>query len=206
MPSARTLCGGVAKRCAAEVGADCPRVGRRRGRAADPGPFAGVADDDRRALGWDRAIRVLSERVGELRPVDLPPDPDARTTYLAGEDLSAYLAGEDLTAGSASSDRVGQEAAHLRVKDMAYDLAPLRVCAARRTPGALATARCRAVRQMLRWSGDPGACHVADLFSGFIVVPERLRVPSGWRVPLSARDADGGDDPAYRLLDSAAES
>jgi transposase len=36
-------------------------------------------------VGWDRSIRVLSERVAELRPVYLPPDPAGRTTYLAGE-------------------------------------------------------------------------------------------------------------------------
>lgn len=36
-------------------------------------------------IGWDRSIRVLSDRVAELRPVYLPPDPAGRTTYLAGE-------------------------------------------------------------------------------------------------------------------------
>ncbi|MDQ1629569.1 MAG: hypothetical protein QOI54_3313 [Actinomycetota bacterium] len=36
-------------------------------------------------IGWDRSIRVLSERVADLRPVYLPPDPAGRTTYLAGE-------------------------------------------------------------------------------------------------------------------------
>jgi transposase len=36
-------------------------------------------------VGWDRSIRVLSERVAELRPVFLPPDPVGRTQYLAGE-------------------------------------------------------------------------------------------------------------------------
>lgn len=36
-------------------------------------------------VGWDRSIRVLSERVAELRPVYLPPDPAGRTIYLPGE-------------------------------------------------------------------------------------------------------------------------
>jgi transposase len=36
-------------------------------------------------IGWGRSIRVLSDRVAELRPVYLPPDPAGRTTYLAGE-------------------------------------------------------------------------------------------------------------------------
>lgn len=36
-------------------------------------------------IGWGHSIRVLSERVAELRPVYLPPDPAGRTTYLAGE-------------------------------------------------------------------------------------------------------------------------
>ncbi len=36
-------------------------------------------------IGWERSIRVLSERVAELRPVYLPPDPAGRTTYVAGQ-------------------------------------------------------------------------------------------------------------------------
>ncbi len=36
-------------------------------------------------IGWDRSIRVLRDRVSELRPVYLPPDPASRTTYVAGE-------------------------------------------------------------------------------------------------------------------------
>src|SRR5437588_4548674 len=36
-------------------------------------------------IGWSRSIRVLSSRVGELRPVYLPPDPASRTSYVAGE-------------------------------------------------------------------------------------------------------------------------
>lgn len=36
-------------------------------------------------IGWRYSIRTLSERVRELRPVYLPPDPVSRTTYQAGE-------------------------------------------------------------------------------------------------------------------------
>jgi transposase len=36
-------------------------------------------------LGWQRSIRVLRDRVAELRPAYLPPDPASRTTYQAGE-------------------------------------------------------------------------------------------------------------------------
>lgn len=36
-------------------------------------------------IGWDRGLTVLKDRVRELRPVYLPPDPASRTTYLPGE-------------------------------------------------------------------------------------------------------------------------
>jgi transposase len=36
-------------------------------------------------LEWRYSIRVLRDRVNELRPVYLPPDPASRTTYLVGE-------------------------------------------------------------------------------------------------------------------------
>jgi hypothetical protein len=36
-------------------------------------------------VGWDRSIRVLRDRVAELRLIYLPPDPASRTQYLAGE-------------------------------------------------------------------------------------------------------------------------
>jgi transposase len=36
-------------------------------------------------IGWERSIRVLRDRVAELRPVYLPPDPASRTAYVAGE-------------------------------------------------------------------------------------------------------------------------
>lgn len=36
-------------------------------------------------IGWARGITVLKERVAELRPVYLPPDPAGRTSYEAGD-------------------------------------------------------------------------------------------------------------------------
>jgi transposase len=36
-------------------------------------------------IGWDRGLTVFKERVAELRPVYLPPDPAGRTNYVAGE-------------------------------------------------------------------------------------------------------------------------
>ncbi|MEV4383904.1 IS21 family transposase [Streptosporangium sp. NPDC049644] len=36
-------------------------------------------------IGWSRGITVLKERVAQLRPVYLPPDPAGRTAYVAGE-------------------------------------------------------------------------------------------------------------------------
>jgi transposase len=36
-------------------------------------------------VGWDRGLTVLKDRVRELRPVYLPPDPASRTAYAAGE-------------------------------------------------------------------------------------------------------------------------
>jgi transposase len=36
-------------------------------------------------IGWDRGLTVLKDRVRELRPVYLPPDPASRTSYAAGD-------------------------------------------------------------------------------------------------------------------------
>lgn len=36
-------------------------------------------------IGWSRSLTVLRDRVAELRPVYLPPDPASRTLYVAGE-------------------------------------------------------------------------------------------------------------------------
>src|SRR5437016_3701454 len=36
-------------------------------------------------IGWTRSMTVLKERVRELRPVYLPPDPASRTSYEPGE-------------------------------------------------------------------------------------------------------------------------
>jgi transposase len=36
-------------------------------------------------IEWQRGLTVLKDRVRELRPVYLPPDPASRTAYAAGE-------------------------------------------------------------------------------------------------------------------------
>jgi transposase len=36
-------------------------------------------------IGWERSVWVLRDRVAELRPAYLPPDPASRTAYVAGE-------------------------------------------------------------------------------------------------------------------------
>jgi transposase len=36
-------------------------------------------------IGWERGLTVLKDRVRELRPAYLPPDPASRTTYAAGD-------------------------------------------------------------------------------------------------------------------------
>lgn len=36
-------------------------------------------------VGWERGITILRDRVGELRPLFVPPDPCQRTTYAPGE-------------------------------------------------------------------------------------------------------------------------
>jgi transposase len=36
-------------------------------------------------IGWEHSIRILRDRVSDLRPAYLPPDPASRTTYLPGE-------------------------------------------------------------------------------------------------------------------------
>jgi len=36
-------------------------------------------------IEWNRSVRVLRDRVAELRPAYLPPDPASRTAYAAGE-------------------------------------------------------------------------------------------------------------------------
>jgi transposase len=48
-------------------------------------------------IGWQRSIRVLRDRVAELRPVYLPPDPVSRTAYVAGEVAQCDLWFPDVT-------------------------------------------------------------------------------------------------------------
>jgi transposase len=48
-------------------------------------------------IGWTRGLTVLKQRVRELRPVYLPPDPASRTAYVAGEVAQCDLWFPDLT-------------------------------------------------------------------------------------------------------------
>jgi transposase len=42
-------------------------------------------------VGWTRSLTVLKDRVRELRPLYLPPDPATRTAYVAGERVQCDL-------------------------------------------------------------------------------------------------------------------
>jgi transposase len=57
-----------------------PRI-RELLRACPTMPATVIAE----RIGWTRSLTVLKERVRELRPVYLPPDPASRTAYVAGE-------------------------------------------------------------------------------------------------------------------------
>ena len=48
-------------------------------------------------IGWTRGLTVLKDRVRELRPVYLPPDPASRTAYAAGEVAQCDLWFPDIT-------------------------------------------------------------------------------------------------------------
>ncbi len=57
-----------------------PRI-RELLRAYPTMPATVIAD----RIGWERGLTVLKDRVRELRPAYLPPDPASRTAYAAGE-------------------------------------------------------------------------------------------------------------------------
>ena len=57
-----------------------PRI-REQLRAVPTMPATVIAE----RVGWTRGMTVFKERVAELRPACLPPDPASRTTYEAGE-------------------------------------------------------------------------------------------------------------------------
>jgi len=58
-------------------------------------------------IGWQRGITILKERVAELRPVYLPPDPAGRTTYRPGElaQWDLWFPAVDIPIGSQKTDR-----------------------------------------------------------------------------------------------------
>ena len=57
-----------------------PRI-REQLKAVPTMPATVIAE----RVGWTRGMTVFKERVAELRPAYLPPDPASRTTYAAGE-------------------------------------------------------------------------------------------------------------------------
>ena len=46
-------------------------------------------------IGWEHGLTVLKERVRELRPFYLPPDPSSRTSYDPGDRVQCDLCGCD---------------------------------------------------------------------------------------------------------------
>jgi transposase len=68
------------KRAGSIVDAAEPRI-RELLRAYPAMPATVIAE----RIGWDRGLTVLKDRVRELRPAYLPPDPASRTSYAAGE-------------------------------------------------------------------------------------------------------------------------
>jgi len=59
-------------------------------------------------IGWTRSISVLKERVHELRPLFLPPDPAGRTEYLPGElaQWDLWFPAVDIPVGQAQKARL----------------------------------------------------------------------------------------------------
>ncbi len=70
----------VRKPAGSAVDAFEPRI-REQLQAVPTMPATVIAE----RVGWTRGMTVFKERVAELRPVYLPPDPASRTTYEAGE-------------------------------------------------------------------------------------------------------------------------
>jgi transposase len=54
-------------------------------------------------IGWDRSLTVLKDRVRELRPLFVPPDPASRTEYRPGELAQCDLWFPPVDVGSGSS-------------------------------------------------------------------------------------------------------
>src|SRR4029450_3910156 len=78
---------GAGRQWPAAVPAGWAWIGGRRGGATNPGvlrawpsmPATVIAE----RVGWSYSIRLLRDRVAELRPVYLPPDPPRPTAYAA---------------------------------------------------------------------------------------------------------------------------
>jgi len=58
-------------------------------------------------IGWTRSVTVLKDRIRELRPVYLPPDPASRTTYEPGElaQCDLWFPDVDIPLGSGQNGR-----------------------------------------------------------------------------------------------------
>jgi transposase len=80
------------KRAGSVVDAAEPRI-RELLKAYPAMPATVIAE----RIGWDRGLTVLKDRVRELRPVYLPPDPASRTSYQAGEIAQCDLWFPDIT-------------------------------------------------------------------------------------------------------------
>src|SRR3546814_1725865 len=70
----------VRKPSGSAVDAFEPRI-REQLQAVPTMPATVIAE----RVGWNRGMTVFKERVAELRPAYLPPDPASRTTYEPGE-------------------------------------------------------------------------------------------------------------------------
>jgi transposase len=67
-------------------------------------------------IGWTNSMTVLKDRVRELRPIYLPPDPASRTTYEPGElaQCDLWFPDTDIPLGAGQLtdyDRLGGEVA-----------------------------------------------------------------------------------------------
>ena len=58
-------------------------------------------------IGWERSVTVLRDRIRELRPIYLPPDPCSRTIYLPGElaQCDLWFPDVDLPLGAGQNGR-----------------------------------------------------------------------------------------------------
>ena len=103
-------------------------------------------------VGWTRGLTVLKDRVRELRPVYLPPDPASRTAYAAGEVAQCDLWFPDITLPVG----FGQTRSATRLPVLVMVTGYARWLAARLIPSRVAeVTQCRAWGSEVRC---PGSC------------------------------------------------